>query len=247
VVWTSYRGGSNTDIFGQRYGSSGAPIGQEFRINTYTTSIQGAPAAAADAFGEFIVIWSSFDQDGSEYGVFGQRFGNSGAPVGPEFRVNTYTSGRQFQPAVADDVLGSFVVVWTSAGQDYAVFGQRYSALGAVLGPEFRVSGYARIGEVPAVAADPSGNFIITWGGYDGYQGGVFGQRYATSGPSMGPEFRVNTYTTGHQSNPAVGADPMGKFVIAWDSESQDGSSYGIFGQRYGQIVPVELIGLGVE
>jgi hypothetical protein len=36
-------------------------------------------------------------------------------------------------------------------------------------------------------------------------------------------------------------------FVVVWQSNTQDGSSYGIFGQRYSQIVPVELMRFGVE
>ena len=35
-------------------------------------------------------------------------------PVGPEFRVNTYTTSYQAIPSVASDASGNFVVVWTS-------------------------------------------------------------------------------------------------------------------------------------
>ena len=38
-----------------------------------------------------------------------------------------------------------------------------------------------------------------------------------------------------------------GNFVVGWTSNAQDGSSPGVFGQRYGQIVPVELMGFAVE
>jgi len=38
-----------------------------------------------------------------------------------------------------------------------------------------------------------------------------------------------------------------GNFVVAWTSDQQDGSAYGVFGQRYGPIVPVELMRFGVE
>jgi hypothetical protein len=44
-----------------------------------------------------------------------------------------------------------------------------------------------------------------------------------------------------------VAADASGNFVIIWQRSVQDGSNYGVFGQRYGQIVPVELIRFGVE
>ena len=34
-------------------------VGPEFRVNTYTTSSQRSPSAAADAAGNFIVVWES--------------------------------------------------------------------------------------------------------------------------------------------------------------------------------------------
>ena len=49
-----------------------------------------------------------------------------------------------------------------------------------------------------------------------------------------GSEFQVNTYTTGVQASPAVAMDgSSGAFVIAWSSSGQDGSSSGIYAQRY--------------
>jgi hypothetical protein len=60
-------------------------------------------------------------------------------------------------------------------------------------------------------------------------------------------KFRVNTYTTETQRFPSVAANASGSFVVVWQSDEQDGPSYGVFGQRYGQIVPVELMRFGVE
>ena len=50
------------------------PTGAEFPVNSYTTSDQGIPAVASDASGNFVVAWSSYGQDGSGIGVFGQRY-----------------------------------------------------------------------------------------------------------------------------------------------------------------------------
>jgi hypothetical protein len=46
---------------------------------------------------------------------------------------------------------------------------------------------------------------------------------------------------------PAVASDPAGNFVVAWISDAQDGDDFGIFGQRYSEIVPVVLLQFGVE
>jgi hypothetical protein len=49
-------------------------VGTETRVNTYTTSVQAAPAIAMDAAGDFVVAWDSFGQDGSSYGVFSKKY-----------------------------------------------------------------------------------------------------------------------------------------------------------------------------
>jgi hypothetical protein len=83
----------------------------------------------SDAAGNFVVVWRSSGQDGSSNGIFGQRYSSDGAPLGTEFRVNTYTTNNQRLADVAADRVGNFVVVWESQGQDgaeYGVFGQRW-------------------------------------------------------------------------------------------------------------------------
>ena len=40
-----------------------------------------APSVAVDAGGNFAVVWESFGQDGNSFGVFGQRYASSGAPL----------------------------------------------------------------------------------------------------------------------------------------------------------------------
>jgi len=310
VVWQSGHqdDGSEYGIFGQRYDSSGAPVGPEFRVNTFTTGRQYRPSVAMDAGGDFVVVWLSLDQDGSGYGVFGQRYQSSGAPAGPEFRVNSYTTARQTGARVDSDPGGSFVVVWHSTGQDgsgrgvfgqrydsvgnplgaefrvntfttsyqdypavamdrggtgnfivvwesgpdpaLGIYGQRFSVSGAAVGPEFHVNSYITSTQgQPKVAADAAGYFVVVWTSFDqdGSSVGVFGQRYDNVGTPLGPEFRVNTFTTGAQQDLAAAVDDAGRFVVAWGSEGQDGSDYGVFAQRYAEIMPVEVMQFVVE
>ncbi|RYX93916.1 fibronectin type III domain-containing protein, partial [bacterium] len=46
-------------------------------------------------------------------------------------------------------------------------------------------------------------------------------------------EFRINTYTTNDQINPAIGMNANGIFVTIWQSEGQDGNGRGVYGQRF--------------
>jgi hypothetical protein len=255
VAWSSTNQDFGTPgVFGQRYSSSGAPLGSEFRVNSYTTSGQTNAAVASDAAGNFVVVWQSDDQQGpgSNSRIYGQRYASTGTPLGSEFRISGYTTSYQFSQKIAVDSAGGFVVVWGQRddGASFAdVFGQRYDASGAALGAEFRVNTYTTNEQVtPWVASDLSGNFVVAWMSYtQDVEGGVFGQRYASSGAVLGAEFRVNTYMTGPQWFPTVATDPSGEFVVIWGSRLQDGGAWGVYGQRYGQIVPVELMRFTVE
>src|SRR5262249_41529889 len=108
VVWegVSGVGGPGLDIFGQRYSSSGAPAGGEFRVNTSTTYNQGYPTVAWTSGGSFVVTWESRDQDGTYKSVYAQRYSSTGARLGGEVRVNTYTTDSQTHPRVASDASG---------------------------------------------------------------------------------------------------------------------------------------------
>jgi hypothetical protein len=148
VAWQS-SDGSGYGIYAQRYNAAGVPQGAEFPVNTYTTLRQAAPAVAMDADGNFIVAWQSQLQDGSNYGVYAQRYNSTGAAAGAEFLVNTYTTSAQFAPAVAMDVDGDFIVAWHSYTQDgssHGVYAQRYNATGDPQGGEFLVNTFSRDG-----------------------------------------------------------------------------------------------------
>jgi hypothetical protein len=237
VVWTSDRQYEDAwGVFGQRYDSEGAPQGNEFRVNSYTTDDQDEPSVAMAPKGDFIAVWSS--PDGDSTGISGQRYDSAGSALGGEFRVNSYTTGFQDHASVAADATGNFVVVWSGPGQSESngVFGQRYDGSGEPLGAEFLVNSHTTgTQNSPSVAFDANGNFVVAWqsiSGQDGSDDGVFAQRYDQGGVPRGGEFRVNTYTTGDQGFPSVRASRPGEFVVAWESDGQDGSGLGVFGQR---------------
>ena len=143
VVWDGSRLDDTSAVSGQRFASSGSPLGPEFRVNTTTTDFQILPSVAADAAGNFVVAWTtSAGYGGAPPDIFGQRFTSDGAPLGPEFGIATYTTNGQTRTAIAADSAGSFVVIWDSLGQDgeaTGVFGQRYSGIVPVELMHFRV------------------------------------------------------------------------------------------------------------
>ena len=243
VTWNSSSGqdGSNYGIYGQRYNAAGVAQGSEFRVNTYTTGDQIGASVAIDADGDFVVTWNSSGPGGSGKDIYGQRYDAAGVAQGSEFRVNTYTTNDQIGASVAMDADGDFVVTWQifdPGGSSNEIYGQRYNATGVAQGSEFRVNTYTTDNQRnPAVAMDADGDFVVTWESIlqDGSSYGIYAHRYNALGVAQSSEFRVNTYTTSNQRNPAVAMDADGDFVLAWQSYGQEGDNYeGIRAKRYG-------------
>ncbi|MGV3526461.1 MAG: hypothetical protein ACO1RX_19745 [Candidatus Sericytochromatia bacterium] len=240
VVWESVdQDEDHSDIYAQRYSSMGIAQGSEFRVNSYTRGEQQLPSVSSDGDGDFVVVWQSRGQNGSDSDIYGQRYSSMGVAQGSEFRVNSYTPGEQRNPSVSSDGDGDFVVVWQSRGQngsDSDIYGQRYSSMGVVQGNEFRVNSSTNGSQENAsVSSDAEGNFVVAWESMPPRGGSldVYAQRYSSSGVAQGSEFRVNSYTSSSQEYPSVSSDGDGDFVVVWQSSGQDGSDSGVYGQRY--------------
>ncbi len=186
VVWNS----TFSEVYGQTFDSSGAKTGSEFHVNTTTASSQRNADPGYDLDGEFVVAWRSYNQDGDRDGVFGQLFTGSGAKVGGELQINSYTTGSQSIPALGRGGNGDMVVIWTQSlvVNESDVFGQLLSPTGTKVGDEFQANTFttARQGFV-AAAMDDAGNFITTWVSddpngpdQDGDQSGIFAQRFSS-------------------------------------------------------------------
>ena len=240
VVWESNdQDGDGLGVYAQRFAGDGTPSGVEFQVNTETTSNQWNAAVAMNAGGEFVVVWQSDSQDGSNSGVYAQRYDASGVATGAEFRVNTTVSSNQLDPDVALHDDGSFVITWSSDGQDgdkFGVYAQRYDAAGTALGSEVQINSMTtRDQQWSSVAATPDGGFVVTWSSdrQDGDGYGVFARRFDDAGNALTGELRVNTETVKDQQRSAVAVAGDGSFVVVWESDTQDGNRFGIFGQRF--------------
>lgn len=244
IFWSSnVLDGSSYGIFGQRYDAAGKRTGnREFKVNKTTASAQQFPDVAVLADDGFVVTWSSFDQDGDSYGVYGQRYDAAAKRVGKrEFRVNKTTYDYQWKSSVAGLAGGGFVIAWTSAQQDgdgSGVYAQRYDAAGKRVGNrEFKVNKTTVEDQAdPSVAGTGDGGYVITWESalQDGDNYGIYGQRYNAAGKRVGKrEVRVNKTTISQQSDPDVASLVDGGYFIAWLGNGQGGDPVGVHGQRY--------------
>jgi hypothetical protein len=157
---------------------------------------------------------------------------------GAEFRVNTYTTGAQDDPAVAARG-GTVVVAWESPGQDGSgdgVYVRRGARAASAALEELQVNTYTTgAQDDPAIAALDDGTFVVVWEstGQDGSGEGLYGRRLSGEGEPMGDEFAVNLRTSGNQDTPALAAVPGGGFVAVWEDAGQDGDGETVVGQRF--------------
>ena len=253
VVWGDADGYNS---HARRFDAAGAPVGSQLGLP------RALPKVASDATGNFVVVGSEY-HPGAPFrppfpaNFFGRRFDATGAPAGSEFLVSGFTDQSDSENYIVDYPAdravgmaprGSFTVVWALAEMsvlqgagpfrtaDLGVFGRRFATTGETLGPIFPVTtSSATHPRQPAIAVDPLGNFLVVWSsvGQNDAGRGIRGQRFDASGEKVGPEFQVNTYTTGDQTSPSVAVDEAGDFVVVWSSAGQDGSSDGVFGARF--------------
>jgi hypothetical protein len=206
VAWQTIKNGvGGYAVVGQRFQADGSPAGGEFQINTTGTYygyeiasyFESTPDVKYDSTGKFLVAWSSSwveDEGESAYYDVGARlFHGNGAPAGPQFRVNEPAVGYDLRndgcPVV--DVLsgGDFVVSWSSYGDGGALAKVRsVDSGGNPIGLDQLVntdSDRGHAGWMPAVAAQPNDEFVVTFtddtldgtGGLDGFE--MFAQRFS--------------------------------------------------------------------
>ena len=198
------------------------PLDMPIQVSATSSAEGGSTRVGVDAAGNFVVVWASVD-DGSGRGIAARRFDAAGNAIGPEFRVNTATTGVQTAPDVAVAETGEFVVVWHGPGPSggpAGVFARRYDAAGVATDPEFQVNMATTLSaEQPAVAPDPRGGFVVAWESYTSPadRRDIFARRYDAAG-NAGAEFRVNEQVTADEVAPTVGVDEAGNVVVSWFS-----------------------------
>jgi hypothetical protein len=103
-------GGDIWDVYGQTFDAAGAPQGGEFRVNTWTTHWQEDPVVACDPDGNFVVAWESTFQDGSDYGIYAQRYAVPTPPAVSDSSFRYATAPHKLQFTFSQDVSASLGV-----------------------------------------------------------------------------------------------------------------------------------------
>lgn len=163
--WSS--DGDDWGIYGQRYSSNETKIGEEFRVNSYTSGYQNSPKVLVFPGGKFLITWVSRQQDGSADGIYAQLYDSNLQPVGDEFRVNTYTNGNQNNQHLVLLKNGNFVICWQSDDQvasGTSIYAQLFTPECEKIGYEFRVPKILSYEQKnPQITVLDNSDYIICW------------------------------------------------------------------------------------
>lgn len=233
------------------------PVGPEITVSS--SSSGGEPRIAADAGGNFMVVW---DDLGS---AKARRFHANGNEFLPEFEwtppghfMTAGGSGGYGDFSVASDAAGNFMLTWTTeynppgvpTCQDQCVFTRQNNPVGLTGTPWLiqdsgttYVYDYFEDDQVsnPEIASFSNGDFVVMWEGYDMYpyldgsEGfesaeSVFARKTVSVGQTKGQYFRVNDGAAYYQGN-------LGAF--AGDSDA-DGNFVIAFNDEYNEYLTGE-------
>ena len=208
------------------------------KVNVTSPLDQTLPSVAMDANGDYVVAWNNQTQPGPNYlyDVEARVYNSAGQAQTGEIVVAQTTGDTR--PSVAMDANGDFVVAYQVLNTTtylYGISAQRYNLAGSPQGSTLVLnngSSNSAAGELPKVAMDSAGDFVIAYQGYDSNSHGVFAQRYNASGAAQGSLFRVNTPQGDNQGAPSIAMDSAGDFVIAW-LDGGTTQAAGVYAQRY--------------
>jgi len=209
IVWRDPRRTTNYDIYAQRIDRSGKTLWQTDGVPVCT--ISGAkwwPLVVSDGTGGAIITWRDY-RSGTNYDIYAQRVNGLGKMLwktnGVPICTNTFN--ERYHDIASDGAGGAIIAWYDERGTgNYDIFAQRTSSSGKTL---WRVNGVAicrapEDQQYPNVAADGSGNAVVTWldfrstTNYD-----VYAQRLKSDG-KIGPA-TVGEPTHGNMGRPKPG------------------------------------------
>ncbi len=210
-------------------------MGNEIQANTYNNSNQAIPAISCISNDSVIIVWQSANQDGSLRGIFAKLFDSDGNNKTNDIQVNTYNSNDQLWPSVSYFSDKSFVITWTSDGQDtdgYGVYAKIFNSSGLNRTNDIQVnSNNTNDQRLSKVSSFSDGSFVVAWESYfqDGDGTGVFFKIFNSTGANKTDDIRVNDYTSNDQDNVFICCLPNNDFVVAWISDQQDGAGDSVY------------------
>jgi hypothetical protein len=217
-------------------------VGAPFRVNKNGAGDQERPSVALLNGGGSVFVWQG-GRPGFQH-IYARFLSSSNTWLTSDVQVNTFSRNSQIQPSVTVLTNGNVLIVWSSFNQAGPgslrdIYGQIFSPIGEKIGTEIPINQVTLFNQRnPAVAALPSGGFLVAWiseqqrtAPNDGNPNqpisvtnvymvprpsvDVYVRVYDSDGASLRGEILANTGSD-PCANPSVAAGSNGGFVVAW-------------------------------
>ena len=246
VVWQRNEDASTfEDIHMVPFTTSGK--GSEVVVHITTDATQKSPSVAMDGT-LIVVVWQSYGQDGSRYGVYGRTYNSadftSREPV--EFLINTVMLGCQSFPEVALFSDSRFIVTWASAAALFNVMAAVFDSDSAhtKVVPDFRVNVNTKGNHRPSsICVFDDDSFVVSWNYYlsRDVQDAYF-RKFSSDMVPATEDVLINSHTPGKQFHSTV-AVLNNIILVSWASEWQGGSTWSVYSRAFGKLETREMIG----
>jgi len=230
VVWSDYRDGAFSDIYGARVASNGTVLEPSgIPISTAANS-QKDPSVAFDGT-NYLVVWEDY-RSGVYYPyIYGARVTTSGTVLDPEGIPISTAAQQPHYPSIAFDGT-NYLVVWEDfrSGSSYDIYGARVDQNGTVLdttGIPISTGTYEQ--RWPTVAFDDT-NYLVVWANYGGGSYNIYGARVSQDGVVLDPFGIAISNAPYDQYYPFISFDGM-HYLVVW-SDYRDGAFSDIYGAR---------------
>lgn len=187
--------------------------------------------------GEFVLVWKAASDPAQ---IRAQRYTAYGYPSGNEKPICNFATDK-YSRAYCDVSMnrkGAFAAAWIQInGNAYKVYVKRFDKNNVAIDDSDIVMGSATTlpsnYSPPVVALKDDGGFDVAW---QDTRGGIWMQRFNSSGRSLGEEAMVNDGVSSSQGQkPAIAVDDAGNICIAWaDSVNAFVQFYDASGSKLG-------------
>ena len=237
-VWHEGGGkdGDGQGIFGRIIDENYDRSGEEFLINTLTTSHQSKAFVASLSDGTFMVVWSG--GDGSSQG---QVFSSSAVKIGEQFEIGPWFNQEAYIIGTTDD---KFMVVRGQTNLDSGILSV-YDATGNLLIDDVVLTTAGKNLEI-RIAEVGDNRFVASWFDSNNSAGSeIYGRIIDGSGESISADLQFNSTALYNQQAPEVVGLKDGNFAVVWQSDTDGTETYDIIARlfdREGDAITNEII-----
>lgn len=219
-----FRDGSYYGVYAQRFHANGTAMESDQLVNNTTERFQTIGSVTGLDGGGYAVAWRSNEVDGSLYAAMMRIFDESGAPIGPEIRINQYAHHSQDYPSITQLNDGSLVVTWqsnTQDGDERGIYARHYDASGQALWHEIRVNTQTAGDQArPDIVALEGGGYVIVWinADSDAETAEIMAQAYGEDGQPIGGNVQLSSTDRESSLSAELAALRDGGIAVIWQN-----------------------------